>query len=230
MRYFSPTNIYRILKEHGFFPLWLYNSISFLLEEKCLLSLSENTAHFKEKELQPGEHFIFRTPVCPPSPSDILKWAFSLCKGSLSSRSQGSLLPSAFPGDPQAVPYSTTALSLSVASPYGCDCLGTTPAHLSHCSLCPCGGPLSPHASSFSDAVGPHFTPVKLLCDMALGKDVIYLSIPSLWVILLCLPPTWHACFVNFLSIVFSLTPNTLLPFQLTGCSFLDSAFSSILD
>lgn len=110
------------------------------------------------------------------------------------------------------------------------DCLGTTPAHLSHFSLCPCGGPFSPHASSLSDAVGPHFTHMKLLCEMALDKDVIYLSIPSLWVILLCLLPTWHACFVNFLSIGLSLTPNTLLPFQLTGCSFLVSAFSSVLD
>lgn len=91
------------------------------------------------------------------------------------SRSQGSLFPPAFPEDPQAAPYSTAALTLSAALPWPRDCLGTTPAHLAQGSLCPCGRLLSLHATSFSDGVGPHFTPMKPLCEMALGKDVIYL-------------------------------------------------------
>lgn len=221
MRYFPPTNIYLILKEHGFFLSdYTTQFPSFWKKNVCFRCLK--ILHISKKKscnqvsTSSSEHQC-AYPLC------LISWNGP-------SRSQGSLFPSAFPGDPQAALYSTAALSLSAALPLGCDFLGTTLAHLAQGSLCPCGGPLSPHATSLSDGVGPHFTPMKSLCEMALGKDVIYLSIPSLWVILLCLPPIWHACFVNFLTIGLSLTPNTLLPFQLPCCSFLDSAFSSILD
>lgn len=166
MRYFPPTNIYLILKEHGFFLSdYTTQFPSFWKKNVCFCCLK--ILHISKKKSC--------NQVSTSSSEHPCAYPLRLISWNGPSRSQGSLFPSAFPEYPQAAPYSTAALSLSAALPWPCDCLGTTSAHLAQGSLCPCGRLLSPHATSLPDGVGPHFTPMKPLCEMALGKDVIYL-------------------------------------------------------